>query len=454
MAATEVNIFDEATARRVWEERRQRVADAEPGETMDFSDMEFAEDPADQYFREVEFSEIADFTGSVFQNGNVFGKAVFHRDAIFNNALFKAKSDFPNITFEDTVSFEEAIFSEAVGFHSNFQGRVSFERAIFQSDGLFGHRSDPYFKDLPRLKFDSSLTFENAEFRNAASFDNLDFNGNVSFKRAKFCYWSEFIDLKFNGEVDFEVACFEKHTGTKDVRRNLVRFNKIIFNEMVSFLACNFDCKASFQKVHFKGESNFLLVEFKERAEFIKIKPDGQMSFGRNYTFTFPNNPQDAIIPYRLAKLSATSAGDLRWAGHYHYQEQCASNKYERSSAKWKPWSKEFWRRSKNGLLLWGEFIIGRGLFGYGEKPLRPLYVGAIVVFVCGVIFWTTKGIDQNPPCSLLSSMYFSIVTFTTLGYGDLQPIANMRWLSGLEAFLGVALMALFIVALSRKFSR
>ena len=223
---------------------------------------------------------------------------------------------------------------------------------------------------------------------------------------------------------------------------------------MVSFLACNFDCKASFQKIHFKRESNFRLVKFKERAEFINIKPDGPMFFVRNYTFSFPNNPQDAIIPYRLAKLSATSAGDLRWAGHYHYQEQCASNKYERSSAIWKPWRKEFWRRSKNGFLLWGEFFIGRLLFGYGEKPLRPLLAGAIVVFICGVIFWTTRGIDPNPPCSFLSSMYFSVVTFTTLGYGDLKPVPEMRWLAGTEAVLGAALMALFIVALSRKYSR
>lgn len=306
------------------------MADAQHGETIDFSDMEFSEDPADQYFRGVEFFAIADFTGSIFQTGNVFGKAIFHRDAIFNNTIFKSKSDFPNVTFEDTVSFDEALFSEAVGFHSNFQGRVSFEGAIFQSDALFGHPSDRYFKDLPRLRFDSSLSFDNAEFGSAVSFDNLDFDGNVSFKRTKFCYWSEFIGLEFNGEVDFEVACFEKHTGTNDVRRNLVRFDKIIFNEMVSFLACNFDCKASFQKIHFKGESNFRLVQFKGRAEFINIKPDGQMFFGRNYTFAFPNNPQDAIIPYRLAKLSAISAGDLRWAGHYHYQEQCASNEYER----------------------------------------------------------------------------------------------------------------------------
>jgi voltage-gated potassium channel Kch len=48
----------------------------------------------------------------------------------------------------------------------------------------------------------------------------------------------------------------------------------------------------------------------------------------------------------------------------------------------------------------------------------------------------------------------FSVVTFTTLGYGDLQPTPNMRWLSGIEAFLGAALMAMFIVALARKFTR
>lgn len=453
MSATEVNIFDEATARRLWEERRQRVADAEPGETIDFSDMEFSDDPADQYFREVEFHAIADFTGSIFQIGGVFSRSIFHRDAIFNNTVFNEKDDFPSVIFKDNVSFDEAIFNRAVGFHSNFQRNVSFERAVFLSEALFGHPSDSYFKDLGRLKFDSSLSFDNAEFRDAASFDNLDFDGNVSFKSTKFCYWTEFEGLVFNDQVSFEDAHFLRCTDSRDKRRNLVRFQEVKFSEKASFLNCKFECKVRFQKVIFDNISEFISAKFDDHVEFIDVKTNGRLLLERNYSAFFANC-ENAIVPYRLAKLSATSAGDLRWAGHYHYQEQCASNEYERKSAAWIPWYKEFWKRSKNGFLLWGEFFIGRLLFGYGEKPLRPLCVGAIVVFICGVIFWVTKGIDHNPPCSFLSSMYFSIVTFTTLGYGDLKPAPGMRWLAGTEAFLGAALMALFIVALSRKFSR
>jgi len=104
--------------------------------------------------------------------------------------------------------------------------------------------------------------------------------------------------------------------------------------------------------------------------------------------------------------------------------------------------------------LLWGEFIIGRGLFGYGEKPLRPLALAVVVIFVCAVLFWLRCGLQDEPNCGFGNALYFSIVTFTTLGYGDFKPIASMRWLSATEAIFGAVLMALFIVALSRKFSR
>lgn len=453
MPAVERDIFNEDTARRFWQEQRQRVAEAEPGETIDFCDMVFSEDPADQYFRGIEFLAVADFTGSTFKTGHVFEKAIFHRDVIFNNAVFEEKSDFLDINFEDTVSFDEAIFSEAVGFHSNFQNTVSFERAIFQSDALFGYPHDPYLKDLPRLKFDSSLSFDNAEFRNAVSFDRLQFDGNVSFKSTKFFYWSEFVDLYFKSRVSFEYANFLKCTDSRDKRRNLVRFQEVEFGEKVTFWGCKFECKARFQKVVFDNVGEFRLAKFSDRTEFIDVKANGRLLLERNYPASFANC-EDAIVPYRLAKQAAADCGDSRWTGNYHFQEQCATNAKRRKDSTFRFWTGRFWHKDANAILNYGEFLLGRCLFGYGEKPLRPLFAGAFVVLVCSFLFWTFNGIDHNPPCSFLSSLYFSVVTFTTLGYGDLQPTPNMRWLSGTEAFLGAALMAMFIVVLARKFTR
>ena len=40
------------------------------------------------------------------------------------------------------------------------------------------------------------------------------------------------------------------------------------------------------------------------------------------------------------------------------------------------------------------------------------------------------------------SAMYFSMVTFTTLGYGDLTPAEGWRLLAGLEAACGIIMFA------------
>ncbi len=489
MSATEINIFDEDTARRVWEERRQRVADAEPGETVDFSDMEFSDDPADQYFRRVEFSAIADFTGSIFRNGNVFGEAIFHEEAIFNNAIFKEKSDFPNVVFEDKVSFDETIFSEAVGFHSNFQNRVFFERAIFQRDALFGDPAGSYLENIPRFKFGFSVSFEHAEFKSAASFDNLDFDGDVSFKSTKFCYWTEFNGLVFNGQVSFEDAYFLRCIDSRDKRRNLVRFDNVTFDQKATFWNCQFDCIAKFTNNFFGDQADFRKVSFQKKAFFDRDNEFHDRLFLDKSYKSF-SRPKDAILPYRIAKQTAHRDADSRWEGIYHYQEQCATNKVNRQKSIWKFWEKEFWWGEKSPLLNYGEWIIGRKIFGYGEKSLRPLLVGAIVILFYAAIFFGVGGINYGslpvnkpvpaepnqltfeaakyPPVEYFSEdelrrdwsyagncLYFSVVTFTTLGYGDFQPASGIpRLLSSSEAVLGACLMAMFVVSLSRKFVR
>ncbi|MAL97046.1 potassium channel family protein [Hydrocarboniclastica marina] len=42
---------------------------------------------------------------------------------------------------------------------------------------------------------------------------------------------------------------------------------------------------------------------------------------------------------------------------------------------------------------------------------------------------------------SFIDCVYFSFTTFTTLGYGDIQPLGALRYLTGIEALTGLVLI-------------
>lgn len=42
---------------------------------------------------------------------------------------------------------------------------------------------------------------------------------------------------------------------------------------------------------------------------------------------------------------------------------------------------------------------------------------------------------------SLMDCLYFSFTVFTTLGFGDIQPIGHLRYLTGIESLTGLVLI-------------
>ena len=51
-------------------------------------------------------------------------------------------------------------------------------------------------------------------------------------------------------------------------------------------------------------------------------------------------------------------------------------------------------------------------------------------------------------------ALYTSIVTFTSLGYGDLYPTGWSRLAASIEVFVGVLMVALFLFVFTRKMVR
>lgn len=71
----------------------------------------------------------------------------------------------------------------------------------------------------------------------------------------------------------------------------------------------------------------------------------------------------------------------------------------------------------------------------------------AVEVWIFGVAYYFMHGrrgwgeLVGNFEGSLLDSVYFSFTVYTTLGFGDIQPLGHLRYLTGIEALVGLVLI-------------
>jgi uncharacterized protein YjbI with pentapeptide repeats len=112
--------------------------------------------------------------------------------------------------------------------------------------------------------------------------------------------------------------------------------------------------------------------------------------------------------------------------------------------------------------------LISYLICGYGERPFFSLIAAVAVVLICGTLFMVF-GVSVNnetlffhpsmgkwlPPSENLVYWYhFSLVTFTTVGYGNVVPVGGSIFVSGAEMVLGVILTGIWISTLVRKMTR
>lgn len=103
---------------------------------------------------------------------------------------------------------------------------------------------------------------------------------------------------------------------------------------------------------------------------------------------------------------------------------------------------------------------------GYGERPTNVIVFAWLVIFISTFAFylfgvseqgqlinWAQPSVDGRLH-DIATCLYYSVVTFTTLGYGDIVPIGNSRLFAALEAFIGSFSLALFVVVFVKKMTR
>ncbi|GAA3934923.1 ion channel [Litoribacillus peritrichatus] len=104
---------------------------------------------------------------------------------------------------------------------------------------------------------------------------------------------------------------------------------------------------------------------------------------------------------------------------------------------------------------------------GYGEKPLRVVLFSMTLILFCAITYFflgisaggsmlgfSVASSFGNNFMAFANCLYYSVVTFTTLGYGDFTPVGPSKVMAAIEAFAGSFTMALFVVVFVKKMTR
>ena len=152
---------------------------------------------------------------------------------------------------------------------------------------------------------------------------------------------------------------------------------------------------------------------------------------------------------YKALRLNLHAVGDSAGASWAAYKQQ----RMDRLD-----------RRCQRRHFSYFASVILDALWGYGERPSR-LFIFSVLFCVLFAFGYFFTGLTVGGQCVSMETLpdktahfgrcfYFSFVTFTTLGYGDLSPCTlGARSLAVIQAFSGVFIMGLFVSANVRKLS-
>jgi len=111
-----------------------------------------------------------------------------------------------------------------------------------------------------------------------------------------------------------------------------------------------------------------------------------------------------------------------------------------------------FFRR----IFLWFIMTFSFIIWGHGERPARTFFGGILIIAVSSALYLFGHlfkgGIPYRP--DFFDAFYFSVITFTTVGYGDFTPLGLNKAVAAIEAFTGLFIMSLFVIGLTRKYLR
>ena len=417
-----------------------------------------------QFIEEIKLKNIVyDFMGFVFIGNNDFRKDYnvkqFNNLVRFDSAIFHGKTSFSGITFNDYAIF----------MRTTFHGDAEFIGVNFQNDAIFN------YANFNKVHFNATNFKWNAIFNESsfkwAFFPLVNFYGKTQFGNLKKLERMHFTETKFSSGISSLFGFKEgKATFNNALLENISLSLKLGKDAIIDFentRLSNTNIKRKDLEGHIKQENEEDFVQAKEIYLLIK---NNFHSIGR-----YDDESWAYIKERDMEKMSKSFYSLLnKYKKHSLFKKIFKEgNLLKRVIIKLKIFSK--WLFSKKAF-EWFHLSFSNFIYRYGESPRRVIRFALIIIFLFAILL-NISGIVNSDRTNLiieiikenqgdgytlrylgpilesfLNCLYFSVVTFTTLGYGDFQPAVGLsRFFVSVEAIIGAFTMTLFVYTFARR---
>ena len=460
------------------------------------------------------FAGAADFDEVTFGGDALFDDTHFDQKASFRGvecrggtALLVDDASFAGAVFSDHVSFERGRFGYSNFTDAEFVDDAVFKRSEFTDDVLFDDVRFNGGADFDEVLFNGDSTFTNAVFAGTATFRGAIFNGGTNhieedavFREATFvgavdfsdvtCTSAEFTEVAFKQSADFTDAEF-----TDSLRLKAMSFGDDTYLNFTEATISEgrivqpkdgwvrFDLtRSTVGDVELSAENPTDERELLDYARFCDTAFEG-FTFSHHtdyldrndwnlhsfddgtcpYEFAVEMTPDVVEKTYLRAKNSASAQSNVKAAGEFRVKrQQHARRKFFQIAA---DSSEPLLTRGQNAFRGIENLFLGISC-GYGLRLYRITTVFALFPLFAGLLFALggspfETGAGQLAASELATSdglrtlglnLYFSYITFLTVGYGNIGPIGpGARFVSAFLVYMNVILAGLFLYALIKR---
>lgn len=423
----------------------------------------------------------------------------------------------PGITFRDAefqgqISLEDAEFNARVSFeNAHFRKSVSFDRTTFDENVSFGRVNSDAGISFMSCQFCGRATFTNASLRNALFSSmgyreineallehNLGDDTSAEFSKAPYFAGADLANAEFF-DCSLVFANFSSTDLTEatlvatDLRR--ANLESALLNRATLFEA---DLRGARLSGTLLGD-----IRINDSTRLLgNPSRDGQEHAGLSsvvinsqYCVYDPRYEDDQFVTdhreyveveAKTGDIVETKINDLtdndkaksvyrqltevaRDAAQPRLQSACFVRRQDLQKYGYKQDAKEAdsWQERLIAGTRYSRAKVARGTLMYGESPWRV--IGGSIGFIILVSLFYPLGEWLRPAGGeaitygrifggewslLLESLYFSTLTFTTLGMGDYEPMGFGQVLATLNTALGAVLIALLVFVLGRRAAR